>query len=594
MKAFYTQLDDLIQEYEQGTITISGDIEFSMHKTVRQITHYILSRYMDGQNDKNTNLRKPFRNIGNAIVDLEWRAKNIDRKSIEAHATDGDHLFSLIVNKELQQWMKDNNFGKTIDDYQRKKSEYGSVLLKKTETADELIIEPVKWDHTVVDPRDIAGGPKIDRHYLTALELKKKADAWTEVDADGVSNIDLAIAAAKKDKTNKGENRIEIWDIEGEFEYSDLYDDEDKNDEIALYNIIVAVVANKKFCLYKAKLKESRYKHDARKAVEGRDMGLGVWEEVFEPQISTNENVIDEREAMSLGGKVVIKTNKKNLPTGAALVNGEVIELEADEFLDTISLAPQTLPQFQNTIDAWFVNTQRDQSAYPGMTGEEPKASTPALSLQLQAAQGASIFNKRRDQDGFLLLDVIVDWVISFVVKKINKDHTLTAAYSPKELEMLDEAIKTFVTNTHSKAAMLSPAMLKPGMPFGTTPEDRMMVGANVQDQLNKDGKKRTLHVPKGFITLDRIDKKVRFDITDEMMDDQRRINALATALGQLPPGDPQRSALVAEMMEISGVSAASFPVNGAPPPAAPTASTTVPRAGNSRVNNVLPQGQQV
>jgi hypothetical protein len=44
--------------------------------------------------------------------------------------------------------MKDNNFGKTIDDYQRKRSEYGSVLLKKTETAGELIIEPVKWDHT--------------------------------------------------------------------------------------------------------------------------------------------------------------------------------------------------------------------------------------------------------------------------------------------------------------------------------------------------------------------------------------------------------------------------------------------------------------
>ena len=47
--------------------------------------------------------RKPFRNIGNAIVDLEWRAKNIDRKSIEAHATDGDFLFSMTVNKEVRQ-----------------------------------------------------------------------------------------------------------------------------------------------------------------------------------------------------------------------------------------------------------------------------------------------------------------------------------------------------------------------------------------------------------------------------------------------------------------------------------------------------------
>jgi hypothetical protein len=120
--------------------------------------------------------------------------------------------------------------------------------------------------------------------------------------------------------------------------------------------------------------------------------------EVFEPQIATNENVLDEREAMSLGGKTLIKTNKKNLPTGAALVNGEVIELDDGEFFDAVSLAPKSLPQFQQTIDSWFINMQRDQCAYPGMTGEEPKASTPAQSLQLQAAQGASIFNKRRNQ----------------------------------------------------------------------------------------------------------------------------------------------------------------------------------------------------
>ena len=87
-----------------------------MRQTVRQITHYIMSRYMDGGSNDNkdpqSGKRRPFRNIGNAIVDLEWRAKNIDRKSIEAHATDGDYLFSMVVNKETQQWMKDNNFGK--------------------------------------------------------------------------------------------------------------------------------------------------------------------------------------------------------------------------------------------------------------------------------------------------------------------------------------------------------------------------------------------------------------------------------------------------------------------------------------------------
>jgi hypothetical protein len=170
MKEFYAEIDDHLKEYESGTITISEDIEFSMRQTVRQITHYIMSKYMGGQLDEQLR-RKPFRNIGNAIVDLEWRAKNIDRKAIEAEETDSDYIFSLVVNKEVQQWMKDNNFGKTIDDYQRKKSEYGSVLLKKTETASELIIEPVKWEHTAVDPRDITNGTKIERNYLTPLAV---------------------------------------------------------------------------------------------------------------------------------------------------------------------------------------------------------------------------------------------------------------------------------------------------------------------------------------------------------------------------------------------------------------------------------------
>jgi hypothetical protein len=100
-----------------------------MRQRIKQITHYILSRYLDGGSNDNkdpkTGKRRPFRNIGNSIVDLEFRAKNIDRKSIEGHAKDGDYIFALAVKKELHQWMQDENFGETIDAFQRKESEYG-------------------------------------------------------------------------------------------------------------------------------------------------------------------------------------------------------------------------------------------------------------------------------------------------------------------------------------------------------------------------------------------------------------------------------------------------------------------------------------
>lgn len=589
MKDFFAQVDDHIKTYENGTITISDDIEFSMRKTVRKITHYILSRYMDGGANENkdplTGKRRPFRNVGNAIVDIEWRAKNIDRKNIEGHATDGDYVFSLIVNKELQLWMKNSNFGKVIDDYQRKKSEYGNVLLKKTERDGKLLIEPVQWENVYVDPNNIAGGMKVEKSVLTLLDLKKRADLWTE-QTDGELSIDVVIAQAKKRK----ERDVEILDIEGEFEYHDIFPEADEQDnEIGLYNVIVARIGTKKYCLYKTKLKETRYKFDRRKDVEGRDWGLGVWEECFEPQISTNEMVIAERDVMEVAGKVLIKTNKKDARSAMDMANGEMIDLDANEFFDALQLTPQSLPKFQQIVDAWFLNMQRDQSAFPAVTGEESKAGTPFAADALHAAQAGSIFNKRRDQDGYFLLEVVIDWALPFCIKQIDKDHTLDAAYSPKELELIDEAIREYFKDKVSKDALLSDEFMQPGMPFGTLPEDRELVGMAVQEQLDKNGSNRTLKIPKGYITLAKIKQKVRFDITDEMSDDQRRLNALATALGQLPAGDPARGPIIQEMMEISGISAASFPITGQAQ-TTPAPKTRAP----SRVEEVLPEGQQI
>jgi hypothetical protein len=88
--------------------------------------------------------------------------------------------------------VKNNNLGKIIENYQRKKLEYGDTLLKMTETASELKIEPVSWSNTVVDPSDIGCGMKIEKNDLPFLKLKKQTDVWDS------EKITEAIAAAKK------------------------------------------------------------------------------------------------------------------------------------------------------------------------------------------------------------------------------------------------------------------------------------------------------------------------------------------------------------------------------------------------------------
>jgi hypothetical protein len=53
MKEFYAEIGDFLADYENGTITISENTDFSMRHTVRQITHYIMSneRNPDGRSD---------------------------------------------------------------------------------------------------------------------------------------------------------------------------------------------------------------------------------------------------------------------------------------------------------------------------------------------------------------------------------------------------------------------------------------------------------------------------------------------------------------------------------------------------------------
>ncbi len=99
----------------------------------------------------------------------------------------------------------------------------------------------------------------------------------------------------------------------------------------------------------------------------------------------------------------------------------------------------------------------------------------------------------------------------------------------------------------------------------------------------------RSVLIPKGYITLAKIKQKIRFNITDEMSDSQRELNGLATTLQSLAPGDPERTAIIQRMMELSGSAPASYPA----PANAPAPVATPTPAKPTRVNQALPAGQQ-
>lgn len=583
----FSRVDDFMSYFENGFVTVAEGISFSTRQQIREIIYYGLSKYMTGQNDE-FGRRLPFRNVGNFAVDLEWRAVNIDRKNIVATEKDGDWVFALVLNKELQQAMIDTNYGRVIDDYQLKKAAFGNVLVKTTEKDKEFFQDTVQWNNMSVDQYDIGGGMKVEKSYPSVLDLEKMRKVWNYD-----NNIDEFIAQAKKydnsgqysdtqnAQTGIDDGRLEILDVEGEFSVEDVYEDEDgKEGDIKLYNCIIGVVSDKKYLLYVKQIEKSRFDFDSRRVVEGRSWAMGVWEEVTEPQIWINQATIGEKEAMDIAGKVVVRTSKKGLPNALVMRNGELIEMGNEEKFETIQLTPASINKYAPMISNWLSDLQRNQSAYAGITGENPTAGTPFSSLVLQSAQASSIFNKRRDQDGYFITSKLLPRLIEWMCKRISKSHKLYASYSYTELQRLDKAI----------ADAKLPSMIFDNIDVLISGEKGLEeIQQESITKMKEGGNNRELFIPAGYLTPEKINKKTYFNITGELTDDQKKVNLLMSVLQTLPPGDPGRIEIISELMNLGGTSPASYNLG------IPAEAGTAPKqtATAQMLQAALPQGQQ-
>lgn len=577
-KDLYKTLEEHEQSYRKGTLTLFDGVEFSQYQTIRQAGFFILSKYLSGQKDELGRL-KPFRQLSNAVVDIEFRAKNIDRSHIRYKSDDGDYMFSLVVAKELLEWMDDNDFGTFIDTYQRKKSEFGTAVAKVTKKGKDLFFDVVEWQNLYVDPKNMKDGIKLEKHEMSELDFEQMKGTW---DSD---QIDAALKKFKREKKGEIGKKIEIWDAEGQFPASYVGDEGDK---VSLYNIILAVVGQKKFLVHYAKLKQPRfYVGRPRKKIEGRDLGYGVVEELFEPQIWLNEAVIAEKFAMDLGGKVVVATNKKSpIPSALQLMDGEIIEVdkEAGEYFDPVALAAGVnFPEFQNVIDNWLQHTQTDQSIPDSLRGEQ--SSAPFAAQALQSAQASSIFNKRRDNDAYDIIDLIMEYLLPHIASRISQEHTLTVSLSTAERQQFDQVVHQARTAMQHKDALLN-APIQDIAQKG--------IGALMQEPqpLTHATNERKIPVPEGYVTMEKIRAKGRLYITSEQSDDQNRVSVLISQLQALAPNDPARAKILDQIMELSGVSPAQFDLGKA------TGSGQAPPNPQSQgqtqqiIKNALPQGQ--
>lgn len=559
---------ELIKSNYDKTIELVEGLSFSQKKQIRTIEFYNNSKYLNGQLDE-LGREKPFMQILNAICDVENTAKDLDTKDINITSDDSNHyLESWLLSKDVQVWMKESNFAKTLNDMRDMHTRYGSLLVKKVIKDGELRLELPEWKNLITDQVDILQGAIVETHYMTAMEIAK----MTEWKQDKIKELLLKLKGKGSGK------RIPIYEVRGEFPKACIKDSEGQkyteDDETTFSYQLYYVAGLPKesgketsfdglIPLYWEEDTERVYKYLARKPKAGRGFGVGVMEEGEEAQVWTNDAVLKQARAMEYTTKVIGQSASKKLKGRNLLTetdDGVILETEENKPITALTLLPSGgLQQYNNLITQWYNQLEKTTSAYAAQRGDTPPSGTP---FRLQATilqQSSSVFKTLQQELGIFITEIIEDWVLPYVTTKLSKEHILAYEFSPEELKEIDNKFSARQANQRAIEAILSGKMV--------TQEEYDQWIENYDTFIKMTKGQRFIKIPENFYK--NLKAKVTVNITGEQRNKAATLESLNNILITYASNpnlaqDPVASQLLTRIIELSGAGISPVAITGA------------------------------
>ena len=131
----YTKIRENLQMFHQG-VEMSGGYEFDQQATLKRIDLYYNGKFESGLHDSQ-GFRKFFYNITKPACDIATKFVDLDTKDIMlVSERAGDEYKIWVMQRDLKQWMKDNNVAKLLNDIAFDFPKYGHVVVKKAKAGD--------------------------------------------------------------------------------------------------------------------------------------------------------------------------------------------------------------------------------------------------------------------------------------------------------------------------------------------------------------------------------------------------------------------------------------------------------------------------
>lgn len=528
---------------EAETERVEGNY-FRPYDLIKTIEYYTDSKYLNGQID-NLGRDKPFYNIVNYRLNTAYKATPFATKDIQL-IPDGDEnsLKVSLLNKELHDWFKEVNYDETIDKMRWARPKYGELIVKKREYDGKLDIDVVDLRNIIVDPSDLYN-VFIEIHYMSPAKLSKMKDKWDNVDEVlGDENLKKKlISNAIGSESEVTVDQYKIYEVYGEFPESEIYEDGDEH----TYKLFRAYICED-YLLDVREVDEFPYKNLSWEEVGGRSIGRGVVEDGIEAQVWSNDAVIKERDMMEHASKIVFVTDDDEVEDNMMIDydSGSIIHVNDGRKLSMLNNVPSSLPQIQAILNKWDAQYERASSSFESVTGETMPSRTPFRTVAMLQQAGNSSFAEKNKAFGILQKEIIYDWILPYIINKLQDEHMLVAEFTKEEMELYLDDFATYEVNEFLKDQTLKMKVIS------QTDWDTLLEVAKMDAK-----SKRIMRIPKGYYK----DIRTKVDIltTGENMDKQamfESLNNLMITVAQNPQimTDPALSKLFGKIIDLSGV----------------------------------------
>lgn len=544
-KSIYDIVREAEQNYISGTVRISEHVDFSLRENIEKIDAYVNSKHISGDTDS-MGREKPFFNIVTAAVNIWYRATDIDRKNIRIKASKSkDIILSFLANVHLQQWMKKSKFGQFLNDWGRSLAKYGSTVVKFVEKDGELCAEVIPWNRLIVDPVDFNAGAVIEKLYLTPAQLKERKGYDPEIVDQLIDATTTRKNLARENKDTNNSNFIELYEVHGIFPLERLTDKESDSDTYVQQMHVISYIESTEnpggyndYCLYKGKEKNP-YMITHLIKEDGRTQAIGAVEHLFEAQWMMNHTVKSIKDQLDLASKLIFQTSDGNFVGQNALSNietGDILIHSPNQPLTQIANSSHDITSLQAYGNQWKGLAQEITSTPDALMGNTAPSGTAWRQVEALQSEAHSLFELMTENKGLAIEEMLREFVIPFLKKKLNNADEVSATLDVNGIEKIDaiyiknEAIRR--ENARAVDQILNGEIAQP--------LDIEGQAQKIQGELSDLGGQR-------FYKPSEVDWKTEFkdfewevdvDVTGEAKDNQSNIATLSTVL-QTIAGNP-------------------------------------------------------